>query len=230
MPESPLIEKEIAAIADLEALVAARAKGETETELAFHRRREREEQEYRSAAAKLASRYKTDKEALEAEYQKVRDQILETFKREAASVEAEYSQVKQKIDAQAKNDRSRAKKAQEETRWQALAMYEAGRDGAVKSRKQDEETLAVTRGNFEEIHAVAQEVMRRYKRLAGPEPTSPVQAVPAANADAEIQPQAEPTDSTQEQRPSQVLTLQEAVKQADTELLALESLKLASFL
>jgi DNA segregation ATPase FtsK/SpoIIIE, S-DNA-T family len=232
MSESPLVQKETEAIADLEALIAARAKGETETELSFHRRREREDHENRSAAAKLASRYKTDKEALETEYQKVRDEILETFKREAGSVEAEYSQVKQKIDAQAKNDRGRAKKAQEETRWQALAMYEAGRDGAVKSRKQDEETLAVTRGNFEEIHAVAEVVMRRYKRLAGPEPapTSPVQATPAAaTADAENQPQAaQPADSAQPQ--SQVLTLQEAVKQADTELLALESLKLAGFL
>ena len=180
---------------------------------------------------KLASRYKADKEALEAEYQKVRDEILETFKREAGSVEAEYSQVKQKIDAQAKNDRGRAKKAQEETRWQALAMYEAGRDGAVKSRKQDEETLAVTRGNFEEIQAVAEIVMRRCKRLAGPEPTSRVQAVPATKGDAENQPQAaDPADSAEPQPQSQVLTLQEAVKQADTELLALESLKLAGFL
>ena len=64
MPESPLIEKEIAALADLESLIAARAKGETETELAFHRRREKEEHEFQSASSQLSSRYKAEMAAL----------------------------------------------------------------------------------------------------------------------------------------------------------------------
>ena len=155
MPESPLVEKEVAALTDLEALIAARAKGETETELVFHRRREKEDHEYRTASRQLSARYKAEKAALEAEYQRTRDEILQAFERENQAVEAEYSQVKQKIEAQSKTERSRAKKAHEETRWQALAMYEAARDGSVKSRKRDEEMLATTRADFENVRAAA---------------------------------------------------------------------------
>ncbi len=75
MPESPLIQKEVAALTDLEAIIAARAKGETETELVFQRRREREEQEFKAAARQLSTRYKTEKAALEAEYQRARTDL-----------------------------------------------------------------------------------------------------------------------------------------------------------
>ena len=53
MPESPLVQKETVALSDLEALIAARAKGESETELGFRKRIEREEAEYRAAAKHL---------------------------------------------------------------------------------------------------------------------------------------------------------------------------------
>src|SRR5271165_3566638 len=118
MPESPLIQKEVAALTDLEALIAARAKGETETELVFHRRREREDQEYRAASRQLSGSYKAEKAALEAEYQRRRDEILQAFERYNQATGADYSQVKQKIDTQARSESRRAKKAHEETRWQ----------------------------------------------------------------------------------------------------------------
>lgn len=72
MPESPLVQKEIAALTDLEALIAERAKGETETELVFHRRREREEHDFRNASRQCAVRFKSEKAALEVEYQQAR--------------------------------------------------------------------------------------------------------------------------------------------------------------
>ena len=178
MPESPLIEKEIAALADLEALVAARAKGETETELAFHRRREKEDHEYRSAARQLASRYKAEKAALEAEYQKVRDEILQTFEREAQAIEAEYSQVKQKIDAQAKNG---TRPGQEGPGRDALAGagdVRGRRDGAVKSRKQDEEMLAATRADFEKVRVAADPVLERCRAWPAPSPRPAAPPVP----------------------------------------------------
>ncbi len=131
MPESPLVQKEVAALTDLEALIAVRAQGETETELVFHRRREREDQEYRAASRQLSARYKVEQAAMEAEYQRTRDEILQAFERENQATGAEYSQVKQKTDAQARSETRRARKAHEETRWQALAMYEAARVGTV---------------------------------------------------------------------------------------------------
>ncbi|HMF37294.1 MAG TPA: hypothetical protein VKF17_11665, partial [Isosphaeraceae bacterium] len=224
MPESPLVQKEVAALTDLESLIAARAKGETETELVFHRRREKEDQEYRAASRQLSSGYKAEKAALEAEYQRTRDEILQAFERENQTTGAEYSQVKQKIDAQAKTERSHARKAHEETRWQALAMYEAARDGTVKSRKRDEEMLASTRADFENVKAAADPVLERCRSLAGPEPSATALPVPDARTTS-----ADPA-ATDPGEASQVTTLQQAVKRADDELLALEKLKIPSFL
>src|SRR5271157_1182812 len=249
MPESPLIQKEVAALTDLEALIAARAKGETETELVFHRRREGEDQEYRAASRQLSSRYKAEKAVLEAEYQRTRDEILQAFERENQATGAEYSQVKQKIDAQAKTERSRARKAHEETRWQALAMYEAARDGTVKSRKRDEEMLASTRADIQNVRDAAEPVLERCRSLAGPEPSATALPVPDAqtkivlspdsidpwpSATALPSPDAQTTsadpEATDPGEPSQVTSLRQAVKRADDELLALEKLKIPSFL
>ena len=224
MPESPLIEKEIAALTDLESLIAARAKGETETELAFLRKKEKEEHDFQTASSQLSSRYEAEKAALESEYEQARQAIVQTYERETQAVQAEYAQVKQKIEAQSRKDRSRAKKAQAEIRWQALAMYEAGRDGAVKARKHDEEVLAATRADLEAVQGAAGPVLERCARLSGFElsaaAASPVAEPPAGAAD----PAVSPAES------SVVGTLQEAVKRADEELLALEKLVLPGFL
>ena len=224
MPESPLVQKEVAALTDLESLIAARAKGETETELVFHRRREKDDQEYRTASRQLSSGYKAEKAALEAEYQRTRDEILQAFERENQATGAEYSQVKQKIDAQAKTESRRAKKAHEETRWQALAMFEAARDGIVKSRKRDEEMLASTRADLQNVRDAADPVLERCRSLAGPEPSATALPVPDAETTS-----ADPA-ATDPGEASQVTTLQQAVKRADDELLALEKLKIPSFL
>ena len=224
MPESPLVQKEVAALSDLEALIATRAKAETETELVFHRRREKEDKEYRAASRQLSARYQTEKAALEAEYQQRRDEISQAFERENQAIGAEYSALKQKINAQAKTERSRAKKAHEDTRWQALAMYEAARDGSVKARKRDEEMLATTRADFENIKLAAEPVLERCRPLAGSEPLATASPLPVERTGS-----ADP-DATDPGEPSQVSTLQEAVKRADEMLLALEKLKIASFL
>ena len=67
MPESPLVQKETVALSDLEALIVARAKGESETELGFRKRIDREEAEYRATAKHYADKYKVDNTALEAD-------------------------------------------------------------------------------------------------------------------------------------------------------------------
>jgi len=79
MPESPLVQKETVALNDLEALIAARAKGESETELGFRRRIDREEAEYRAASKQLAGKYKVDSESLEAQYSRARGDVVQTF-------------------------------------------------------------------------------------------------------------------------------------------------------
>ena len=179
------------------------------------------------ASFRLATRLK--KQALEAEYQRTRDEILQAFERENQAIGAEYSQIKQKIDAQAKTERSRARKAHEETRWQALAMYEAARDGTVKSRKRDEEMLATSRADFENVKVAAEPVLGRCRALAGPETSATALAVSDAQPKA-ADPDATDPDATDPGETSRVSTLQQAVKRADDELLALEKLGIPSFL
>ncbi len=218
MPESPLVQKEIAALTDLESLVAHRAKVETEVEQNFKRRRDREEQEYRQTAQEITSRFKAESEALQAEYEKVKAAVARKAQAETQATEAEYAQAKQKVEAQFKSERSKSKKSSEETRWQALAMYEAGRDNTVKMRKSDEEALAATRHHFQEVQEIAEVVMARCAKLAGPE-------IPVAETAPAMQEGAEPGDE-----PTKLGTLQEIVKKADEELAALEALKLPNFL
>jgi hypothetical protein len=224
MPESPLIQKENAALSDLEVLIAARAKGETETELVFHRRREKEEHEFRSASQQRSARHKAERAALEAAYERTREEITRTFEQKTQAAEAEYAQVKQKIGAHAKSERSRAKKAQEESRWQALAMYEAGRDGAVKARKQDEEALAAARADLQAVEEAAIPVLTRCRKLAGPPP-----AVTVPDDTQHPAPDTDPDGAVPDDL-SQVTALQEAIKRADLELVALEKLNLPGFL
>src|SRR5262249_60068887 len=81
MPESPLVQIETNSLNDLEALIAARAKGETETETGFRRRIDREEKDYQAASQQLAAQFKVDLEAMEAEYARTRQGVLQTYQR-----------------------------------------------------------------------------------------------------------------------------------------------------
>ncbi|MGO9598952.1 MAG: FtsK/SpoIIIE domain-containing protein [Isosphaeraceae bacterium] len=218
MPESPLIEKEIAVLAALEALVADRAKGQSETELLFLRRREKEEHEYKSAARQLSTRYKSEKAALEADYQRARGEIVQRFEKETQAITTEYAQVKQKIESQHKTERVRARKAQEEMHWQSMAVFEAGRDGTVKTRKQHEERLAAVRADFQTIQDAADPVLIRCKKYAGPDPgVRPAswthQNLPGPDVDPDL---IDPGVA------ARFTTLHDDVKRADKELLALE--------
>ncbi|WP_165219552.1 FtsK/SpoIIIE domain-containing protein [Aquisphaera insulae] len=227
MPESPLVRKEIDALKGLEALVAARAKSEAETELVFRRRREREEQEHLAASQARTSRYKAERAELESQYHKVRQGILKAAERESQAIQAEYDQALSTIDGRLKSERARAKKAMEETGWQALAMYEAARDGAKKTRKADEESLAQSRADFESIQGPALTILDRYRKLAGPGPQASADAAPATET-----PPTPPADinATDPGEKTKLMTLQDAIRSADEELTAVEKMALASFL
>ncbi len=218
MPESCLIEKEITALTDLEALIADRAKGQSETEHLFLRRREKEEHECKSAARQLSTRYKTERAAIEAEYQRAREEIVQRFEKETLAVTTEYAQVKQKIEAQHKTERSRARKAQEEMRWQSMAIFEAGCDEAVKARKQAEERLAAIRADFRAIQDAADPVLIRCQKYAGPDPG----VRPAPELCQGPPGPGDLPDATDPGESARFTTLQIAVKHADQELLVLE--------
>ncbi len=233
MPESPLIQKEVAALTDLEALIARRAKTETEVEQNFKRRRDREEQEHQQAARELSKRGQAEIAALEAEYVKVKAAITRKAQADAQTTQAEYDETKRKIEATFKSERSRIKRAHEDARWQAGSIFEGARESGVKRVRSLNEALAAAGANLEQLRDMAEPVMARSARLAGAEvPVEPTVTVRAAEEPEAAQPdgaellvQPEPKGD-----PTKVDLLHEVVLRIDEELLGLESLKLPNFL
>jgi DNA segregation ATPase FtsK/SpoIIIE, S-DNA-T family len=185
MPESPLVQKEAVAISELESLIADRAKRESETELGFRKRIEREEVEYKAVARQLAAKYKVDSESLEAQYGRGRDEVSQAFQRDTLACKNDYAQAKKQIDELFKKDHRRAKKAKEETGWQALAFFEGSREEGVKWRRGVDSSW---RGVLDELHLkkdTAEFVLNRCGKLATnlPEYVAPPPAeTPAASA------------------------------------------------
>ena len=61
--------------------------------------------------------------------------MSQTFQRDTQACKNDYAQTKKQIDEQFKKDQRRAKKAKEETGWQALAFFEGSREEGVKWRR-----------------------------------------------------------------------------------------------
>jgi hypothetical protein len=211
MPESPLVQKESVALADLEALIATRVKTESDTELGFRKRIDREEAEYRAASKQLAVKYKTDHESLEAEYGRARDQVVATFQRDTQATKDEYALTKKQIDEQLKKDQRRAKKTKEEAGWQALALFEGARDDGIKWRRATDASWQEELQFLELKQAEADFILKHCGKLAAPSPegsapagepagTSPTgEAAPASPTDAAG---ASPTGETAGSTPS----------------------------
>ncbi len=139
MPESPLSKSRPPRCNDLEALIAARAKDETETETGFRRRMDREEKEYQAASQQLAGKFKVD------DWSPWRPSMRGRRSRSSRPTSAiprrarpSTPQTKQQVDDQFKKEQRRAKKAKEETGWQALTVFEGTRDEGIKWRRATE--------------------------------------------------------------------------------------------
>jgi energy-coupling factor transporter ATP-binding protein EcfA2 len=236
MPESPLVQKESTALSELEALIADRAKRESETELGFRKRIEREETDYKTTVRQVAAKFKVDSESLDAQYARARDEVVQTYQRDTQACKNDYAQKKKEIDDQFKKDQRRAKKAKDETGWQALAFFEGSKEEGVKWRRGAD---ANWRAALDELHLkkeTAEFVLKRYGKLAANLPEvalAPVSDAPAAvESPAIVVPETpegadaapEPPDTT----PSG--TVRAIGTRIDHELLALEALKLPKFL
>ena len=192
MPESPLVQKEAAALADLESLIADRVKRESDTELGFKKRIDREEKEYQTLAHQFGSKFKVDLESLEAEYKRVKQGVLQTFQRDSQACDAEYSQTKQQIDDQFKKEQRRAKKIKEEAGWQALAFYEGSRDEGIKWRRGTESSWAGAIDHLHAYHDHAAILLKRCGKLANASPEEEATAMAAAAQAAASKPAPEP--------------------------------------
>jgi S-DNA-T family DNA segregation ATPase FtsK/SpoIIIE len=233
MPESPLVQKEAGALVDLEALIADRVKRESETETGFRKRIEREEAEYKAAARQVAAKFKVDSESLDAQYTRARDEVVQTFQRDRQACQNEYAQAKKQIDELFKKDQRKAKKAKEETGWQALAFLEGSREDGVKWRRGADSSWHAELDALHLKKETAEFLLKRLGKLAANLP----EAIASTVADATAVPTSEPVPAAEGSETAEqpkdttpVGTLRAIGARIDEQLVAIEALKLPKFL
>jgi len=209
MSEPTLDAQEAAALHTLEQLAAERARAEVETERHFRTRREEEERAFQANRTGITATARTDTTETKARYQAARDEIVRKADAETKAVEAEYAEAKRVIAGKANSGRNTAKKRQEETRWQALAVFEAGKDGAIKQFKEHEAEIKAAAEQLEAFKYDAEPVLRRVRRFA---------------------PAATPADTPADAPAAPIVALHEAIAAAEERLKPVDGLFLPKFL
>ncbi len=96
--------------------------------------------------------------------------------------------MKKSIVAKVNAAKSAAKKKAEETKWQSLALFEAGKDAALKQFKEHEQEIKKANEQVQEIKTQAGPALRRAQRFAPPSavpetpPELPAQPLEALHA------------------------------------------------
>ena len=161
-----LSSREVTALTTLERLAAERARSESETEKTFRERREGEEKEFQGQKQRVTTVARNDTQETKGQYQAVRDAAVQSADTETKAIEAEYAEAKRKVAGRAQAARNAAKKIQEETRWQALAVFEAGKDAALKQFQKNEAQLKSDSERLEDLKADASAPLARTSRFA----------------------------------------------------------------
>jgi DNA segregation ATPase FtsK/SpoIIIE, S-DNA-T family len=168
--EPTLIEREVRALQTFEQLAADRARAEAETEKTFRGRRDEEKRHFQSQRARITTAARTETTETKAKYQAVRDEVIQKAEAETKAVETEYAAARKDVASKANSARSKAKKRQEETRWQALAVFEAGKDGAIKQFKLHELQIKAAAEHVEAVKVNAAPILHRVRRFTPPAP------------------------------------------------------------
>jgi S-DNA-T family DNA segregation ATPase FtsK/SpoIIIE len=165
-PSPNLINREVSALTSLERLAAERAAAETETEKTFRDRRTEEDRAFQSQKQRITTVARNDTQETNTKYQAARDAALNAAEAETRTIESEYAEAKKKVAGRLQSARNAAKKAQEETRWQALAVYEAGKDAALKQFQKSEATIKAESERLEDLKALSASAVARTSRFA----------------------------------------------------------------
>ena len=161
-----LADRELSALQSLEQLTGERAKAELETERVFRHRRDEEERAYQNHKTRITSTARNDTSETKAKYQSIREETIKTRDLETKTIEAEYAEAKKKAVGRANFTRNADKKKLEESRWHALAVFEAGKDGAIKLFKAHETQIKEHSERFADFKAEITPVIGRIRRFA----------------------------------------------------------------
>ena len=184
---------------------------------------------------------------MEADYSRARDQVVQTFQRDTQATKAEYEQTKKQNDEQLKKDTRRAKKAKEETGWQALAMFEGQRDEGIKWRRGTDAELErrdrrsctrsrLTRNTFSNDAAGWRTPLRRGRRdrdvrpRAAAAPAEGLSPRTRCSRERACRSRQAPSRRSPPVEETPLVTLQGLRAGIEEQLIALEALKLPKFL
>ncbi|GAC1467136.1 MAG: FtsK/SpoIIIE domain-containing protein [Isosphaeraceae bacterium] len=180
MPEQSIAERERSVLTTLEQLSADRARDELETDRVFRYRQEKEEKTYQANRNRIVTTGRADTNAIKAKHQSVRAEISQKAVAEEKSLEAEFAETRKAAINRSNAARNSAKKRLEETRWQALALFESGKDGAIKQYKLHETELKDAIEALEELKTDASPVLLRIRRFVPSqtvEPSAPAEPI-----------------------------------------------------
>ena len=165
MSERSLIDREIQVLHDLTAQAAKRAAGENTLA-----------NELATKATKIESEYQTNRRDLEIQAQKARRDIEKStasqrnsltaeFVSETEKIQKEYDTVIKTIKQRYQADITKGKKNLEDTKWQATAIFESGRESAKKNYELAQRTLANDIQTRLVVEAEAKDLLEHYRKL-----------------------------------------------------------------
>ena len=216
MPESPLVQKETVALTDLEALIVARAKGESETELGFRKRIDREEAEYKHRGQAPCRQIQGRQRGHGGRLREARDDpSSRRFSAIRQATKAEYAQTKKQIDDSSRKTSAGPRNPRKKPAGRRWRCLKGQRDEGIKWRRGTE---AAWNEEIAFLHAEqdnAEYVLKRCGRLAQAPPEAPSPDALAAAATSETA--APPAEGTTAPDPAATLPEAEGEQPTDGE-------------
>ncbi len=222
MSEPTLAEREVTILQTLERLAAERARAESVADRENRLRREEEERVAKVNRDRVTTIARNDTTETKTKYQAVKDKIGAEALSQTKAVEAEYAEAKRALAARANSARNSAKKKMEEQRWQALAVFEAGKDNSIKQFKVNETEIKGLAQQLDDFKYQSEPLLNRIRRFA-PKITPAVEPAaapgPVAVPTAEGETPAVAESATPAEVPDRPIEALQAALQAADELL-----------
>jgi S-DNA-T family DNA segregation ATPase FtsK/SpoIIIE len=212
MAERSLIERERAALHDLLALCAERARTEADLTARYAARKAALEKASQQERAAIERRYESARESAEKDLLEARTTLPAQTEALTAEAQANHDAAKKKILQRFQRDSQQIGEALDQARWESMSVFEAGQSAAADARKQMEARLDHEHALAESLAARMDDfLIRSHMRSVAARPA------PAAAEHGEVPP--DPLDA-----------LRESNARADEALLEVEQLVLPRLL
>jgi len=168
MSEPSLIDREIKILCDLTRQAAERASGESTLTGEFAARSVAIESEYQSARRELESKARKARREIERSIETEKASVVAETQSDREKIQKEYEAVAKSIKQKYQAELAKAQAKLEETRWQATAVYESGRESAKKNNEEAQRSLAADIQTRLALEAEGQALLESHRKLIRP--------------------------------------------------------------